>query len=64
MNTRILQEIFSLSRAIQEGKRTYYNARIVEFLTDYLLNTSESRKNAFIQWLDSSDKEYYSNLFN
>lgn len=59
MRQRIASKIQLLSREIQDGQRTYYNSRCIEWLAGIL--RGEPPMN-MIKWLDNVDKEQYVNL--
>jgi len=60
----ILIEIRVLSRKIQEKERTYYNGRIIEYLS-CIAGGDDYSKAYFLAWLDTNEeREYYEKIIN
>ena len=49
---KILGRIVVLAQLIQANNRTFYNSRIIEWLTEILMYNRHATKEAFINWLD------------
>ncbi len=58
-----ISHINLLARKIQRQHRTYYNSRIIEFLTDIIKEPIDSNVSRLIDYVDDVDKEDWSKIF-